>query len=66
MNLFALGTVSATFLVLMLLQQRRSELIPRNLLRLREAALAMAAEFFTCTDDFLLENMLKCSPFADG
>ena len=61
-----LGTVSATFLVLMLLQQRRSELILRNLPRLREAALAMAAEFFTCTDDFLLENMLKCSPFADG
>ena len=66
MNFLALGTVSATFLVLMLLQQRRSELILRNLPRLREAALAMAAEFFTCTDDFLLENMLKCSPFADG
>ena len=65
MNFLALGTVSATFLVLMLLQQRRSELILRNLPRLREAALAMAAEFFTCTDDFL-ENMLKCGSFSDS
>ena len=54
MNFLALGTVSASFYILMLLQQRRPELILRNLLRLREAALSMAAEFFMCTDDFCL------------
>ena len=54
MNFLALGTVSAAFFILMLLQQRRPELILRNLLGLREAVPLMAAEFFTCTDDFFL------------
>ena len=53
MNFLALGTVSAAFFILMLLQQRRPELILRNLLRLREAAPLMAAVSFMCTDDFV-------------
>ena len=51
-NFLALGTVSATFLVLVLLQQRRSELILRNLLGYVKLCHSMAAESFTCTDDF--------------
>ena len=59
MNFLALGTVSAAFFILMLLQQRRPELILRNLLGLREAVPLMAAVIFVWTDDFvydLVEN----------